>query len=253
MSRISTEHMAKRALLGLIVLATAGEISSAASLQDALGTMPILTREVAASREAKTRCTPVATAADLYGIRSNLAGNYCLTNDIDAGVISNFEPIEKPFVGVLNGRGHSIRNLRIDVSDSRSLVGLFSRLGDGAVVERLRLVDVNITANSQSQYVGALAGQTDQSALIARVSVTGSVSGGQNTGGLVGYNIGSTISLSSAKVLVDGDDNAAGLVAQNKGHIDGCNAAGTISGIVSGGLTALNLGERNDGRILLQG
>jgi len=39
------------------------------------------------------RCTPIKNARQLQAIRNNLAGSYCLTNDIDARSIENFVPI----------------------------------------------------------------------------------------------------------------------------------------------------------------
>ena len=46
-----------------------------------------------ADEESPTRvvaCTRIKTAAQLQAMRNNLAGRYCLANDIDASAIANF-------------------------------------------------------------------------------------------------------------------------------------------------------------------
>src|SRR5436305_7940404 len=66
---------------------------------------------------ANAACTPVHNAAELDGMRDNLAGVYCLANDVDMSSVANFTPIgddDTPFTGHLLGNNHVIRNLTID-------------------------------------------------------------------------------------------------------------------------------------------
>ncbi|MCR4429641.1 MAG: S-layer homology domain-containing protein [Tepidanaerobacteraceae bacterium] len=85
---------------------------------------------------------------------------YMLVADIDlAG--DNFESIGYfpedtmaiDFTGIFSGQGHKIMNLTID--DEHEPQGLFSSLGEGALIEDLTLEDVNITAFAK---FGAVAG-----------------------------------------------------------------------------------------------
>jgi hypothetical protein len=81
--------------------------------------------------------------------------------DIDLGSQSNtsFSPIgiqDTPFVGVFDGGGHVISRLSIE---GGGYLGLFGRLGRGAEVRNLGIVDVNVIG--VDDYVGALAGRSD--------------------------------------------------------------------------------------------
>src|SRR3712207_5400215 len=85
-----------RTLFGaaLLVVALAAHVSAAE-------------RAVSQSRAAVAGCIPVSTPEDLNRVHYNLAGRFCLTNDIDfAG--ADFAPIgtsARPFLGDLDGRG----------------------------------------------------------------------------------------------------------------------------------------------------
>src|SRR5690349_10017044 len=83
----------------------------------------------AAAEKAQTRlvsCTWIKTVNQLQAMRNNLAGTYCLANDIDASTKSNFVPVgnaANPFTGRFYGHGHVIRHLTI--SSAATYVGLF--------------------------------------------------------------------------------------------------------------------------------
>ena len=120
----------------------------------------------------RAACTPVATAADLNNIRNNRSGNYCLTRDINAALLGNFVPIgddATPFQGVLDGRGHVIRNLKIN--SSASYVGLFGYTVN-ATIKNLGLINAQVFGGS-GVTAGALAGFVGARSVISRSFATG--------------------------------------------------------------------------------
>ena len=119
-------------------------------------------------------------------------------------------------------------------------------------MRNINLADVNITAGSPT-FIGALAGENRGT--VSNVhALSGSVSGGSQTGvaagGLVGQNIGLIANSSSAATVSVGDSNsttasntAGGLVATNLGTITDSSASGNVSGgafSLVGGLVGQN-------------
>ena len=185
----------------------------------------------------------------LQALSTNLSGQYALGRDIDASATSGwnsgagFTPISN-FTGQLNGQGHAITGLTIDLP-SASYVGLFGTLGSGAAISNMSLVGASITGY---EYVGTLAGQAGSGSVITSVSAGGTLISGPNeysyyTGGLVGYNSG-TISYASAAVALGSGSasylyDAGGLVGANSGTISNSSATGAVSaqyGSALGGL-----------------
>ncbi len=116
-----------------------------------------------------------------------------LTLDLDdeEGLDSNFPgigsfinaDIQNPFVGSLDGRGHTISGIVINRPSNKS-VGLFS-LAVGKYIKNLTLANSNITGNNS---VGAIVGEGSPSANIENCHVTNDVTviGSWNVGGIVG-------------------------------------------------------------------
>ena len=112
--------------------------------------------------EPDASATVISTPSDLVAINNDLYGSYVLANDIDMSNYGSWTPIGKltasPFKGKLDGQGHSITGLKIDVSiDSASLnnpahgVGLFG-ICDGAVIKNIALKNVDISITNTSGY-----------------------------------------------------------------------------------------------------
>ena len=120
----------------------------------------------------------IYTAADLANMAGK-DGTYYLRNDLDLTEYGNWTPIT--FAGTFDGQGHTIK---VVVNDPGNVnAGLFSTLNGN--VSNLRL-EVDITGSSTKGYAtGGLAGELRGS--INGVSVSGTVRGTSNTGGLVGY------------------------------------------------------------------
>ena len=101
------------------------------------------------------------------------------------------------FTGTLDGNGHSITNISINISGQNDYVGLFSKIGNGGSVSKLRLSGSVIA--EQGNYVGMLAGYVMGGRITDVTIFNPDVSSGQNqvygnkyVGGLVGYITGTS-------------------------------------------------------------
>ena len=145
-----------------------------------------------------------------------------LTADLE--VDGGFTPIPI-FQGTFHGNGHTISGL--SVTGKGSKVGLFRTLTASAVVEDLT-VEGNLSPQGTASSVGLLAGVNHGT--LRRCTATGTVSGQENVGGLVGSNEaeGSLISCSSS-ALVTGVTNAGGVAGQNLGLLQACSNTGSVN------------------------
>jgi len=127
------------------------------------------------------------------------------------------------FAGVLDGRGHTIRNLCI-VGRPGCDAGLFGKFS--GLVKDLNLESVRISGSP----CGAIAGLNHRG-MILRCSVTGRVSGGDYVGGLVGSLWDAMVSDCRAEVQVMGERNVGGLVGGGPGGtLIRCEAQAVVRG-----------------------
>jgi Bacterial cadherin-like domain/The GLUG motif len=191
-----------------------------------------------------TTPTVIYTISDLQAIQSDLSGYYVLGADIDAAGY-NFTPIGRasnPFTGILDGQGHTISNLTINLSADE--VGLFGDIGTTGVVQNLGLINLSVTGSASpttlGQLIGGVAGSN--AGTIARSYTTGTITGDRpslngfiSVGGLVGINYG-TVTQSYSAATVTGASDASivrvgGLVGENDyGTITQSYATGPATG-----------------------
>jgi hypothetical protein len=176
----------------------------------------------------------ITTVTQLQEMNNKLDAWYVLGNDIDASITSTwngvlgFDPIGT-FTGHFDGHGYIISNLYINrpLENQVGLFGQFGEVGLSADVQRVGLVDVDITGDS---YVGGFAGQNRYGSTITCCYVTGSVSGDNKVGGFVGEN-NEDISNCYFKGSVSGNNNVGGFVGENfYGSISDCFSMGSVSG-----------------------
>ena len=102
----------------------------------------------------------IATAEQLDAVRYNLKSNFVLVNDIDLSEYENWEPIGgikdveayDGFQGTFDGKGHTIKNLKMDYTLSSSdtdsgttyQFGLFSNTQNSPGIKNVNLKDVDI-------------------------------------------------------------------------------------------------------------
>ena len=117
------------------------------------------------------------------------------------------------YTGTFDGDGHTISGLYIDSdADYKGLFGYLSTDGNN---------------------IGT----------VQNLSVSGSVSGGWNVGGVVGYNNGGTVTgcIFSGSGSVSGSYNVGGVVGLNLGSVKDCDFTGSVSGNSSvGGVVGYN-------------
>ena len=170
----------------------------------------------------------------------------------------------QPFTGMFDGQGHTISHVTVNAPEGEN-AGFFNVI-KGATIRDLKLVDVEITGKTN---VGGLAGsarvQLDSSDLSKNVanliggcSVSGTVTGTKNVGGLVGLNEGKTdpqtlfsiasaVDKCAASVTVNGKEMTGGLVGKNGGTITKSSSGGTVKGdTTTGGLVGDSSGDIYD-------
>lgn len=221
----------------------------------------------------------IGTVAELTALASStdtsaLAKNYRLTDDLDlAGVtFSGIGSADAPFTGRFDGQGHTVSNVTIRGTENVGFFGVIK----GATVKNLALTGLQATGEKR---VGGLVGwsqaelnvqdRTKSAAgLVGNCTVSGTVSGRDTVGGLVGLNDGAydaetdfaiagAIDKCTANVTVTGtedgsiSDRAAigGLVGQNDGAITKSAALSSVTAPGSnlvGGLVGSNGGDIYD-------
>ncbi len=155
---------------------------------------------------------------------------------------AGWQPIgnrSNPFSSLLNGNAHTISNLRInDIATNN--IGLFGVLADGARIENIGLLAVDIDVNGQSN-IGTLVGE-NRGEIVSSYVIGGNVRGASYVGGLTGRNLGVIVN-SRTDVAVAGINFVGGLAgsSQSGSRIYNSYAKGTVSGNkFIGGLVGLS-------------
>ncbi len=139
------------------------------------------------------------------------------------------------FTGVYDGQGYLIDSLFIQ-RNNEDQIGLFGRT-DGALIHNLGLTNVQISGAND---VGGLVGQNNSS-IIHRCYVSGSINGTNYVGGITGKNLGSFIDQCYTLAAVTGDEYVGGLSSHNSGTIYCSYSTGAVTGNASvGGLIGIN-------------
>ena len=143
---------------------------------------------------------------------------------------------EDPFAATFEGNGHVLANLWIARSDADD-VGLFGSTGTGSDIRHVGLVAMDVTGGDAT---GGLVGW-NQGGITGSFAVGRLTSAGSDLGGLVGENTGQ-VTTSYAVVQVTGGDGAGGLVGDNGGTITASYTQGAVAGGKTGGLVGSNSG-----------
>jgi filamentous hemagglutinin family protein len=216
----------------------------------------------------------VNNVRQLQAMNTNLAGDYALGRDIDAGATrswnggAGFAPVGSgvvaAYTGQFDGLNHSISNLWIRRPDT-DLVGLFGsannrlvnlRLAGGDItgrdvvgalvgLNRAQVGNVHSSANvSGVGQVGGLIGEhggtLSDASSAGNVSATDAASG-RMTGGLVGRLMGGSIAASHSSARVSGYNAVGGLVGYiDRGAVSDAWSGGAVSGTYNvGGLVGV--------------
>ncbi|HTL31713.1 MAG TPA: hypothetical protein VL326_01245 [Kofleriaceae bacterium] len=113
---------------------------------------------------------------------------YVIGRDLEMSELTTpFTIIGSPanrFTGTLDGGAHAIGHFVLDRPQD-DYVGLFGSLGRGAQISNLKLATVSITGRD---YVGALAGYSEDTLSVQSVTVDGVITGDKEVGGVLGYS-----------------------------------------------------------------
>jgi len=170
---------------------------------------------------------------------------YLQKADIDLSSIPNWTPIGNDsltnvFIGIYDGGGFKIMNLRIDRPESSTGLnqGLFGFIRQPALIKNINLIDIDITGYNT---IGGVAASVGSSATVKNCYVTGDVKGNSLIGGVAG-----TITGTVENCYFVGNVNGGltgGVVAQNNGIVKNCYATGSvIGGNNAGGVVGRNSG-----------
>jgi len=187
----------------------------------------------------------IVNVSDLQNMNTLLSSHYQLQNDIDASDTINwngglgFETVGSnaaQFHGSLDGQGYVIRDLYIN-RPGVNQIALFGYMSAGTSITDVGMENVDITGEDN---VAALVGETYGT--ITNCYATGSVTGDQYVGGLVGLRGGSnSISGSYFNGDVSGSDTVGGLVGRCTSTVDQCFSMGYAASMFrTGGLVGSN-------------
>ncbi|MDO4300617.1 MAG: hypothetical protein Q4D26_04395 [Clostridia bacterium] len=175
--------------------------------------------------------------------------NATLTSDIDMTGIE-FTPIgyfggstKYKYSGTFDGNGHKITNLTIN--DTNQCTGLFGYINTDGEVKNLT-VEGSVTGG---QYTGGIAGCLN-AAKITNCTYYGTVNGSSRAGGFAGTNQSGTITNCTNYAAVTATASYVGGIAgiNNKGSIDSCKNMGAVAsnaekGSIIGGITGNNYAD----------
>lgn len=166
----------------------------------------------------------VEDVEQLQKINTNLGGNYALRNSIDATSTAtagnSFTSIgsdNNAFKGKFDGIDYNIFGLTID-NNNKSNTGLFGET-NGATIRNVTLVGGKITGGNNT---GALVGHAINST-ITNVVNSAEVNGDINVGGLIGASTNSIVEniVNTGSVHSDGGDNKKGGTVSSVGGLIG--------------------------------
>ena len=176
--------------------------------------------------------------------------NITLDTDIDL-TGKDWTPIGTSFsnkyTGTFDGGGHTIKGLTVTTNDQ--FVGLFGSIGNAGTVKNVMMEGVQITSNHMSGSTGGVVGYSWGT--IENCSVSGSVSGTDCVGGVVGSQKAGSIIGCSSSATVKGTHYVGGVAGEKWGTMIACYATGNVTleigspkNLSGGGVVGLNGGSR---------
>ena len=177
--------------------------------------------------------------------------NITLTADIDL-TGKDWTPIgtdyDNSYKGTFDGGGHTITGLTFTTNDEYA--GLFGWLNRAGTVKNVVMEGVQITSNQI--YGGSIGGVVGYSwGTIENCSVSGSVSGTDCVGGVVGSQKAGSIIGCSSSATVKGTHYVGGVAGEKWGTMIACYATGNVTleigspkNLSGGGVVGLNGGSR---------
>ena len=154
---------------------------------------------------------------------------------------------DNSYKGTFDGGGHTITGLTVTTNDQ--FVGLFGYLNRAGTVKNVVMEGVLITSNHMFGCTGGVVGYSWGT--IENCSVSGSVSGTDCVGGVVGSQKAGSIIGCSTSATVKGTHYVGGVAGEKWGSMTACYATGNVTLEIAsqknnfgGGVVGLNGGSR---------
>ena len=153
---------------------------------------------------------------------------------------------DNSYKGTFDGGGHTITGLTVTTNDQ--LVGLFGYLNRAGMVKNVVMEGIQITSNHMFGCTGGVVGYSWGT--IENCSVSGSVSGTDCVGGVVGSQKAGSIIGCSSSATVKGKHYVGGVAGEKWGSMTACYATGNVTleidspkNLSGGGLVGFNGGN----------
>ena len=170
--------------------------------------------------------TAIRSVEDLELIRDAPTDNFIFMNDIDLEG-SEWKPIEE-FKGMINGRGHTIRNLKV-VGVQGNNAGFFKIISSDAMIYNLHFAGADIDATAGS-HAGIMAGCFYGYVQNCTVQGTITTNAPYYSGGLFGWMYQYSIAiLCSADVTIDGDRKWSIAGDVDRATLIGCYSTNSVN------------------------
>ena len=154
---------------------------------------------------------------------------------------------DNSYKGTFDGGGHTITGLTVTTNDQ--FVGLFGYLNRAGMVKNVVMEGIQITSNHMFGCIGGVVGYSWGT--IENCSVSGSVSGTDCVGGVVGSQKAGSIIGCSSSATVKGKHYVGGVAGEKWGTMTACYATGNVTLEIAsqknnfgGGVVGLNGGSR---------
>ena len=154
---------------------------------------------------------------------------------------------DNSYKGTFDGGGHTITGLTVTTNDQ--FVGLFGYLNRAGTVKNVVMEGIQITSNHMFGCTGGVVGYSW--ATIENCSVSGSVSGTDCVGGVVGSQKAGSIIGCCTSATVKGTHYVGGVAGEKWGTMTACYATGNVTleiasqkNLYGGGVVGLNGGSR---------
>ena len=154
---------------------------------------------------------------------------------------------DNSYKGTFDGGGHTITGLTVTTNDQ--FVGLFGYLNRAGMVKNVVMEGIQITSNHMFGCTGGVVGYSWGT--IENCSVSGSVSGTDCVGGVVGSQKAGSIIGCSSSATVKGTHYVGGVAGEKWGSMTACYATGNVTleiafqkNLSGGGVVGLNGGSR---------
>ena len=154
---------------------------------------------------------------------------------------------DNSYTGAFDGGGHTIKGLTVTTNDQ--FVGLFGYLNRAGTVKNVVMEGIQITSNHMFGCTGGVVGYSWGT--IENCSVSGSVSGTDCVGGVVGSQKAGSIIGCSSSATVKGTHYVGGVAGEKWGTMIACYATGNVTleigspkNLSGGGVVGLNGGSR---------